>query len=240
MILNFNKGASPLYAQIKKFLLEKIENEEYQPGEIIPSELVLQKQFNVSRITIRQAINELAGEGYLSRQRGKGTIVTTSKIEENLSKVKSFTNEMKERGLTPSTHSVKIDVLKANKKVAKALEIEVGDEVYELVRVRCVNNEPLVVFVTYLRRELDLSLNPEDYKGSLYELLNNKKIVVSKVKEYIEATVADSFLSIDLDIQVGAPVLKRIRFSLNQDSDALEYTESFYRADKYRYMVELI
>ncbi len=239
-MLDFSKGALPLYSQIKNILLEKIDNEEYVPGDIIPSEAELQKKFNVSRITVRQAINELVVEGYLSRQRGIGTVVISNKIEEKLSKVMSFTNEMKSRGLEPSTKYAEIGMEKANKKVAKALEINPGDYVYKLVRIRCADGEPIVVFITYLKEDLDLSLDKENYYGSLYELIhekNNRR--VTKVKEFIEATISGTSLSEMLDIEDGSPILKRIRTSFDQNHRTLEYTESFYRSDKYRYYIEL-
>ena len=88
--LDFTKGAQPLYFQIKQIFKEKMESGQYKIGEVLPSERELQKIFKVSRITVRQALNELVSEGYLSRKRGKGTFVIPHKIEEELSVIKSF------------------------------------------------------------------------------------------------------------------------------------------------------
>lgn len=95
MQLNFTKGAMPLYLQIQEYLKAKIVNGGYAYGELIPSELELEKMFKVSRITIRQAIADLEKEGYVKRQRGKGTTVTYSeRIDESLCAIRSFTKEM--------------------------------------------------------------------------------------------------------------------------------------------------
>lgn len=238
--LDYSKGAQPLYFQIKQILKEKIETGEYKPGDIIPSERELQEQFKVSRITIRQAINELVGEGYLSRKRGKGTIVIPHRIEETLSKIRSFTDEMISRGLRPSTSMAQISIQEAPKKVALALNIKEGDKVYRLKRVRCANDEPIVVFDTYLPNFLELPLDDNLYYGSLYKLLEETNgIKITEAIEYIEATVADKEIANLLEMEVGCPVLKTVRTSFNERKKPIEYTECFYRGDRYRYFVTL-
>lgn len=239
MILDYSKGASPLYYQIKGILRDKIENEEYLPGDTLPTELELQNIFNVSRITVRQAINELVNEGYVSRIRGKGTVVVSNKIEENLNKIMSFTDEMKIRGLVPSTKFAKISIVKLNKTIAKYLNAKRGDEAYKIERLRYANNSPIVFFVTYLKRELDLPIDNEKYMGSLYELLKAKGIIPAKIKEYFEAVTADEEVCRYLDINIQTPVLKRTRISYTSNNDTLEYTICYYRADKYKYAVEI-
>ena len=238
--LDFEKGAQPLYYQIKQILKDKIENGEYRSEETIPSESELQEIFNVSRITVRQAINELVNEGYLSRKRGKGTIVVPHRIEEILSHIKSFTDEMIARGLKPSTSFAEISIVKAPKKVALALNISKGDEVYRVKRIRCADDEPIVVFDTYLIIRLDLPLDNSKYYGSLYELIDEtNRVKVSKAIEYIEAIVASEDIADMLEIEEGAPVLKTVRTGFDSSRNPIEYTVCYYRGDKYRYFVSL-
>ena len=189
--LDDSKDALPLYVQLKEFLRNQIENNEYQCWDIIPSEMELQQIFNVSRTTVRQAITDLTNEGYLIKKQGKGTMVINNpnKIDETLNKIKSFTHEMLEKGLQPSTAFAQIEITKASNRVANALKIGEQEEVYRIYRIRCVNHEPIVVFITYLKQELQLPLDNNAYYGSLYELLTqNNKIRISKIKEWIEAT----------------------------------------------------
>ena len=143
-MLDFTKGAPPLYYQIKEMLKDKIKNEEYLPGDILPSELELQNKYNVSRITVSQAVKELVNDGYVSRTRGKGTIVISNKIEEKLNKIMSFTDEMKMRGFEPTTKFVKVNIVKLNKTIAKLLELNKDDEAYKIERLRYVNGSPMV------------------------------------------------------------------------------------------------
>lgn len=238
--LDDSKSAPPLYLQIKQILKEKIERGEYLPGDILPSESELQTLFRVSRITVRNAINELVFEGYVSRSRGRGTEVIYNKIEESLNHIMSFTKEMEERGFKVSTKFAKIDLIQPSLTICKLLDIEENGKAFKLERLRCVNGEPIVFFTTYLRGNLNLSLDEKDYMGSLYELLREKNhVVVSKVKENIESILASSEMAAYLNIKEHAPVLKRTRLSYDQEGKALEYTICYYRGDKYMYSIEI-
>lgn len=240
MVLDYNKGAPPLYYQIKELLKEKIENEIYATGDTLPPEIELEAQFSVSRITVRQAINELVNEGYLSRTRGKGTVVIFNKIEENLNRIMSFTEEMKIRGLSTSTKYAKINIVKLHKSAAEYLNANEGDEAYKVERLRYVNNSPMVYFVTYLKRELNLPLDESLYMGSLYELLKkNNNITVSKAKETFEAILADEYISEQLGTNMHAPILKRVRIAYDNSGNVQEYTICYYRADKYKYSIQI-
>ena len=135
--LDFGKGAVPLYIQIKKIIKDKILSKEYAPGDSLPSEAQLQEIFHVSRITARQAIAQLESEGLVERARGKGTrVLFQNKIEEQLAGIKSFTNEMLERGIQPGTRWAHIELVKADRHVADIFGCKKGDLVYRLDRVR--------------------------------------------------------------------------------------------------------
>jgi len=238
--LNFNKGAHPLYFQIKQILKEKIESGQYNIGEVLPSENELQEIFNVSRITVRQALNELVLEGYLSRKRGKGTIVIPHKFEEKLSVIKSFTEEMSERGFKPVTFFAEIKKVNASKKVANVLSIKEGDPVFNIRRVRGIDDDPIVFFNTYLTMEVNLPLDNQKYYDSLYKLIQETSdIRIVKAYEYIEATIASKELGELLDVDKCSPILRAIRYGYNQNDKIIELSELNYRADKYRYVAIL-
>jgi GntR family transcriptional regulator len=237
--LDFSKGASPLYSQIKEILKEKIENEEYLSGDSLPTELELQKIYNVSRITVRQAINELVNEGYISRTRGKGSVVVANKINEKLNKIMSFTEEMKIRGMHPSSKFANISIVKLRKTIANYLGVRQGDEAYKVERLKCVDDVPLVLFISYFKKNLNLPLDNSLYTGSLYELLKSKGIQVVKAKEQFEAIIADKKVCKYLDVSGNVPVLKRTRISYDADNNILEYTICYYRADRYKYSMEI-
>lgn len=241
MKLDYSRGAIPLYLQIYEILKQKIEVEVYPYGELLPSELELEKYYHVSRITVRQAIAELEKEGYIKRARGKGTTVTyTSKINESLSEIRSFTKEMEERGLQPGTCFIDITKIKASEDVANALNIDEQSDVYRLYRVRTADNEPIVIFETYLSGDYDFPLDEKSYEGAMYEVFEDIGVKIpARVLENFQAMLADQKIAKQLKVKVGSPILKRCRVSYNSENKAIEFTISYYRGDRYSYSVQL-
>lgn len=136
MVRKLNKmyDASPLYAQIADDLREKIQTEVWQTGDKIPPELDLCELYNVSRITVRKAIDELVRENLLYRERAKGTFVRDweEAEDEHFTLVRSFTNEMKELGKKAATLHAEVEVINADKKIALQLGLSVGTRCYKL------------------------------------------------------------------------------------------------------------
>ena len=241
MQLDYSKGAIPLYLQIKKELKEKIESKDYPYGSLLPSELELESAYGVSRITIRQAISELEKEGYVKRARGKGTTITYSeKIDENLTAIRRFTTEMKERGLTPGTLEARIEKISANKEVADHLDLKVGEDVYYLYRVRTGDGVPIVLFESFIPANYTLPLNNELYYDSMYDVFEKVGIGMPMVvNENFQAMLADEKLSKALQVKKGSAIFKRVRTAYNEDNKPIEYTISYYRGERYSYSIEL-
>lgn len=239
--LNYAKGSIPLYLQIYEILKDKIEKQVYEYGDMIPSEQELEKLYKVSRITVRQAIGELEKAGYVKRARGKGTAVTyVKRIDESLSAIRSFTKEMEDRGLQPGTSFVQIQKEEADDEVASLLELPPHGEVYHLWRVRTADQEPLVIFETYLSGEYDFPLEEENYHGSMYQIFEDLGIrQPAWVRENFQAILASQEIAELLDVKIGSPIFKRIRIAYSEENKAIEYTISYYRGDRYSYSIEL-
>ena len=239
--LDFGKGAVPLYIQIKKIIKDKILLKEYAPGDSLPSEAQLQEIFHVSRITARQAIAQLESEGLVERARGKGTrVLFQNKIEEQLAGIKSFTNEMLERGIQPGTRWAHIELVKADRHVADIFGCKKGDLVYRLDRVRTGDDVPIVYFVSYFSRDRNLPLEDEKYTGSMYALLDELNIRKPvKTRENFKAITARKEEAEKLDIKKGDPLLIRERVSYDHEGNVLEYTISYYPGERYSYSIEL-
>lgn len=240
--LNTNKDAAPLYVQIKEDLKEKIESGHWVPGDKIPSELELCEQYQVSRITVREAINELVWEGYLIRKRAKGTFVLDYKQKlsdrDYYTYVKSFTYEMKELGKSPVTIKASVKKIKADRFLAAQLQIKEGADIIELKRVRGVDGKVFVFFKTYILYDPRLSLSSEDYYGSFYKMLKEIGITIAKVKEYLEAVKPDHEVQEQLNVDEHTPILKRVRHASDQNGAFREYTECFYIGEQYRYYID--
>jgi GntR family transcriptional regulator len=241
--LNTDRDAAPLYIQIKSDLKNKIISGEWKPGDKIPSELELCKLYDVSRITVREAINELVWEEYLVRQRARGTFVLDFKQKgsdrDYYTYVKSFTYEMNEIGGEVKTIHADVKKLKATHSLVEQLNVKLGDEVIELKRLRGLPNKVPVLFKTYWAYQPDFSLDSNDYYGSFYEMLKEHGIILTNVKEYIEATKPSKEVMELLNISEDTPILKRIRIAKSQKGDFEEYTECYYIGSSYRYYIDL-
>lgn len=232
-------GAAPLYAQIRDAIRSAIQAGELAPGAPIPTEAELQHTFNVSRQTVRQAVETLVTEGYLVRSRGRGTFVLHRRIEEPLPKLVSFTQEMRSRGAEPSTRSASAAWVTPGPQAREALRVDDNEQVLKVERVRCADGTPLVVLKSYLPRWVGLT-GHEDLTGSLYELFQHRLgLKFGKAFQYIEAEQASSSLARSLEVPPRSPVLVLRRTLYAEDGRPIEYVEGLYRADRYRYSIWL-
>ena len=236
--LKHGKGENPLYAQVKDILLKNIEDGLY--NEKIPTEKELEVLFQVSRMTIRLAVDELVSEGYLIKERAKGTRILRRKITENLNSLSNFSHEMQEKNIDYTTHSIEVSIKKATAAIAEALGIEENSNVYLIHRVYYIDDEPFCSIYSHLPSRLNMSVDESIYTGSLYEYLEKEKgITVSKSYEDIEVSYADAVVSKELGIKKGDAVLSRTRRSFDQKGRHVEYTLSYYRPGKYKYSLVL-
>ncbi len=164
----------PIYYQIQEWVKQLIEDGEWKPGDKIPSENELCDKFEVSRMTIRQAINNLVEQGYLYRKRGIGTFVQLPKVEQKLQGMTGFTEDMISRGMNPSSQLLSFRLVPATAKIADRLRIQEGESVYEVRRIRLADDEPIAFETTYLSPALVKDINEEILQQSLYEHLEKK------------------------------------------------------------------
>ena len=234
--LNQDAGSMPLYSQIKQIILNDIKNGVYRLNETIPTEKQLQEIFGVSRMTIRLAIDALVAEGYVVKERSKGPRVIYPKMTESLNEVTNFSQEMRNKGIQYNIHSVEVTIVKAGEDIANALQIEEGVNVLRLHRVYYVNQEPLCSITSYLPAALNLSVDENVYRSSLYEYLEREKgIRITSVYEDIEVGYAHAPISSELQVAEHTALLLRTRTSLDQSGKPVEYVRSYYRAEKYKY-----
>lgn len=239
-MLNREKGSPPLYFQLKEELKNQIEDGKFKKGDLFPSEKQLQEQYQVSRVTVRQAVNELVSAGYLQCARGIGTTVVFHKIDEQLKQVISFSEEMEHHGIIMNTSHCVMKKMAAEEMVLQNLELQSGAVCYCLERVRCAENIPIVYSISYLTNKYRIPLDDHLYQESLYKFLReNYGIVIMRGKDTFEATLATPVIGEFLKIKPGQPVFKRTRMTFDQDGDPLEYTICYYAGDKYKYSIDL-
>ncbi|ASN05651.1 GntR family transcriptional regulator [Virgibacillus necropolis] len=232
--------AYPLYAQIADQLRLNIQTEKWAEGQRIPTEMELCEHYHVSRITIRKAIGDLVRENLLYRKRAIGTFVKemAPNKDEYATIIKGFTQELQEQGKNATTVFAEVEHSHADPKVAKFLNIKVGEEIFILKRVRGDGKDVFVYFKTYLSYKKEYSLKSKDYYGSFYDYLRTLGIVANQEREYIEAIPATRELQKLLKVKETDPILKRVRFTSQKSKNFFEYTECYYVGSKYRYYLD--
>ena len=232
----------PVYYQIKNKIQEWIVSKEYNPGEKIPSEMELANIFNVSRLTVRQAISILVQEKLLYSVRGKGTFVTedTELIDSFGLKFSGFMDDLFYQVSKSKTISVKIEKVVPSKKIIKALNLEEGD-VYKIERVRLLNNLKFAFTVNYLPEKYGGKLDSKVlYNRHLLEILEvDLGVEFDEAFQTIEASFSDPVISESLEIPDGSPILYVERIMYDKDKNPVELVQSSYRGDIYKYIVNM-
>ena len=233
----------PFYIQLMDILREKVQQEYWVPGDQIPGEQDLCEIYGVSRTVVRQALRELELEGVVNRRRGKGTFISHPKISEGLvQKLTGFYQDMVERGLKPVTKVLHQNVTPSTEKVARFLDINPGDKVIDIQRLRFINDEPIQLVTTYLPFEICPALASVDLTNrSLYEFLeNNCGVFLARGSRYIEAVLANEAEAALLDIEHGSPLLMLDSISYTENDQPIEYYHAVHRGDRSRFEVELL
>lgn len=230
----------PLYLQLVEELIYKIENKEYEENDKLPSERELCEIYSLSRITVRNALQELERDGYIYKLHGKGTFVSSRSYKQNLVKLYSFTEEMKKIGKTPFTKVLSFNTIKADRRYASKLKISPGEEIYEIKRLRLADDEPLMYETSYIPsnkfpdlKRIELETTP------MYEIFSNKYgVSVSKAIEQFSATNLREEEAKHLNYDTSRPAMLIKRYAY-QNEEIIEYTVSVLSGQKFYYTVEL-
>ncbi len=230
----------PLYYQIKRELTERIIRGDYSDTGKLPSESQLQAEFEVGRATIRKAIDELAKRGLVVKHHGKGVFLAPPKMEQHLLSFYSFTQEMIDKGFTPSTEVLEFETIAAPASVASALGLQKRTDVIRIVRVRSADGEPLIYETSYLPASLAPGLTRERVSEMpLYEIIEEDYgLRLSRAIESFEPVNLGPYEARILGVPAGKPalLLERTAFA---DTIPVEFCQGLVRGDRCRYQVEL-
>jgi GntR family transcriptional regulator len=233
----------PLYFQLEQIIKSKILTGGFSPGDKIPTETDFCETYQVSKITVRQAILNLVNEGLLVRKQGKGTF-TKEQARENTSTFKfcgnidDFINDgLKMKKVKP------LDIIRtrSSSKVAKVLNIDEGEDVVQIRRTRNFNNVPVSYIKNYLPLEIGKKIRRGDLLAySMLQILRDKlRIPISNGIQYIDAIVADYDVSSALSVKIFSPVLYSELIVFTKDKKPVEFAQHFFRPDQFRYTIEL-
>ena len=231
----------PLHKKIQKDLLDKIKSGEYAENETIPTEMELSAFYNVSRPTVRQAVQSLVNEGYLEKRKKRGTVVKKPKIQQEFTHViESFDSEMNRKGILPKTKILTFTRVKANEEVAENLNLKQGDEVYKLIRLRFAEEKPIVLVTSYIPCRLFPDLQTIDFTSNLlYTIFEELGHPIRSVSRKLEVIKADETASDLLDVAEDDPLFYFHTQGFSDDRLPVEYSISKYRGDTNYFVFEL-
>jgi GntR family transcriptional regulator len=229
-------GFIPLYFQIQQTLMDKIRSGQLIEGDPLASEEELARLYQVSRMTARQALHGLKSSGYAVSRKGHGTFVTRPKMEKNILHLQGFTEDMKQRGMVPSSRMLEKAVLAAPEEIAEKLMLSEGDPVLKLRRLRYADGTPMAIEECYIPMRSFPGVDQYDFAwNSLYTVLReNYGLRVTWADEVIEALPATREESDLLTIPKRASVLSISRVVMSVGDVPVEAACSRYRGDRYR------
>nr|WP_318384471.1 GntR family transcriptional regulator [uncultured Enterobacter sp.] len=230
------------YIEIKNDIKEKIQQQQYRPGEKIPSERDLAVTYNVTRVTLQKAMLVLEQEGYIERIHGKGMFVAGTTNDNvfflnngSSDSILGFSREFNHQAAVTS-RLVSQKIIAAPADVMQALNLTEKTDVHAIRRIRFINNIPVLVEDSWILCSVIAKI-PADVlsKSSLYEYI--EQVTAKKIKFYnsvIEADLFDDALGTLLNVESGTPMLKVTGITKLDDGTTFNYSCSYNRADKFK------
>ncbi len=231
----------PYYEQLAELLRQDIKNRPAQ-AEVyqLPSENEVAERYGITRGTVRHALSVLEREGWIYREKGKGSFAAVRRVEHAVSELVSTTEDMQRRGWTLVTRVVSLKQLPAPPHVARALEIPANTAVYELCRLRLVAEESLSLQTTFVSTELCPRLEDNDLTQSLYRLYENRYgLRLWTGQEILRARGVTTMEAELLEVPEHTAVMAMERVSYAASGVAVEYVEAIWRGDRYDFKVTL-
>jgi GntR family transcriptional regulator len=238
-----NRRASdvPLYVQIADSFLDRIESGRLLPGDRLPPERELSEGLGVNRMTLRRALRNLEAQGLLIRRQGSGTFVADPKIERQAGRLISFTRGMERQGFAPGARVVRLEERPVEASLAAVLHLPVHAPVYDLLRLRLLNDVPAMLehYVMSVRRFPDLGRFDLEHR-SMYEVMETEYGVgVRRARQSLEPVVASEFEADLLGVSLGAPLMMERRLAYDQEDQPVEHGRDLYRGDRFRFVTEI-
>lgn len=227
----------PSHARIEQWLAEAIGNGQLATGDKLPSESDLAATLGVSRMTLRQALAALESRGLVQRKRGRtgGTFVSRPRIECDLTGLPGFTEQMRRAHVRAGARIVRSGIIKAPRKVAEVLDLKRGAKVYDIVRVRLANREPLALEETYLSVADFPGLLDHRLTTSLHSLMRRRyDLAPHTAREWLEPVIATEEQAGLLGIESGSALMLVTRTSYTESGRPIEHAFDRYRADRTR------
>jgi GntR family transcriptional regulator len=234
------KTYKPKYIQLLETLRKDINSDELKNGDKLLSENELKRKYGVSSTTVRKCIDILRHEGLILRIQGIGTFINKPHIKRSLEKILSFTKNMEQVGLKPSTKVLEKKVIEASEKYAGRLGVEAGSSILRLRRLRFGDNIPMLLETRYINLAYCHDIERHDLGDSLYDIYwHAYGITLVKAKQNLKIAYLTEREAKLLHCKAGAPAFLVTGVTYSDHEEPIEYEESLYRGDEYEFFVEV-
>ena len=222
-------------------LRDRIRTGAFQAEQIIPGEQELTKRFGVSRITVKRALNELAAHGLVSRQRGRGTVVTyNASIPVVRGGFDGLLGALKQMGLTTEVEVLEVVTVVAGREIAEAMEMDRGLPVQRAIRLRRLERDTFSYLVSYVPGDIADRYDAEELEQTpQLALLERLGVSVVEAEQSITAVAAEPHVAGALRIAPGSPLLKITRLMRDADGRPVQRIIAYYRPDRFHYHLHL-
>lgn len=228
-----------LHERVFNNLRERILTGDLAPHQQLPSEAALMRLFDVSRVTVRQALKDLIAEGLIYSQQGKGSFVSAPRATYNLSALLGFHEAMQGKPFAATSRVCSCDEVEAPKDVIEALHLKRGNAVLQVKRVRRLGSRPVSVDLSFFPKDVGERLRGEDLSRDIFPLLEARGIALGRSRLWIEARPCPAEFAADLAIQPGEAVLHLSRLTYSSLDRPVDYEHLYCRGDSSQYKVEL-
>lgn len=242
--MQWGDSLKPLYKNVYDYVRERIESNEWPVGYMLPTEMELCKQFNLSRPSIRTALLSLVNDGYLVRIKGRGTFVTTpQRVEESTVFIESFAEEMHKRGYEIETEVLEFRIMRADERICENLHLPPDSTVLKLSRLRYQKgnpeNGPIVLTTSYYTEKLSYLQNYDFSKTSVHKVMAEHNMAKKYTEKHINVALLDARSSRLMCVENGSLALSVTSFTNDLDGDLVEFCESFYPANRNEFILKI-
>ena len=229
-------GNKPMYRQIADALREKISAGELKPGDALPTESSLQEAFNVSRVTVRQALKLLTEEQIVESIQGSGTYVKEERVNYDIYQLTGFYEKLADRNVDTHSEMSIFEVLKADAKLAEKLNLSHDDKVWHVKRVRFIKQKPVNLEETWMPLALFPDLTWEVMENSKYHYVEQiKKLVIDRSEQELVPIMPSEEAIAALSLDPAKPILEKVSRGFLKDGRVFEYSRNVFNTDDYKF-----
>ena len=230
----------PKYIQLVEIIKKDIFSNKLQGGDKLLSENELKRKYNVSSTTVRKCIDILRHDGLIKRVQGVGTFISKPHVKRSLEKILSFTKNMEQVGLEPSTQMLEKKVISAGEKYSEKLNVRPEDSILRLIRLRFGNKVPMLLETRYINLKYCPDIYDKDLSDSLYAIYQHfYNVRLTNAQQNLKIVFLKEREAKLLGCDVSAPAFLVTGVTYSEHEEPIEYEESLYRGDEYEFFVEV-